>query len=83
MGRAPGSPNTPRSDNSRGALRSISALPSLRELAIDGVSCEINQTAQEMEVVLSKTDWKAPATAAIPLRYLRAGDFRCEVVWHW
>ena len=54
-------------------LTSIRALPSLSALSTAGVSCEVAALSSEVEVLLSKAEWKAPAKASIPTRYLRVG----------
>ena len=58
---------------SAATLQSIRALPSLAPLSTAGIAVEIRALPAELELVLSKGEWKAPAVASIPLRHLRAG----------
>ena len=54
-------------------LRTIRALPSLELLSHAGVSIDLTTLPTELELTLSKSEWKSDATASIPTRHLRAG----------
>ena len=76
MGRVGNSPNAANSaamGGSRVTLRSIRALPSLDPLSTAGVELVLNALPAELELVLSKHGWKAPASAHIPTRHLCVG----------
>ena len=68
MGRAIATPT------STATLRSIRSLPALSPLDAAGVEVAIGLARPaELELVLSKAEWKAPACVPIPVRHLRVG----------